>query len=155
MQQQLARQSGGMSPLQQRSQEIGLGHGSIAISQGPWIKQNAACSLIEQVKMICIKEKELYQVMNMLKMHNMIYKGLVWLERSDIVDVQKRITLLSKEIRNIQTGQITEVLDHALTPPTKIYTNEFTCAFQEIVDTYGIPSYQEINPGVFTVVSFP
>ncbi len=27
--------------------------------------------------------------------------------------------------------------------------------FQEIVNTYGIPSYKEANPGVFTMVSFP
>lgn len=27
--------------------------------------------------------------------------------------------------------------------------------FQEIVNTYGIPNYKEVNPTVFTVVTFP
>lgn len=27
--------------------------------------------------------------------------------------------------------------------------------FQEIVDTYGVPSYKEINPAVYTQVTFP
>jgi len=33
--------------------------------------------------------------------------------------------------------------------------NEFMVAFQEIVNTYGIPNYKEVNPAVFTAVSFP
>jgi V-type H+-transporting ATPase subunit a len=33
--------------------------------------------------------------------------------------------------------------------------NEFTWAFHEIVVTYGIPSYKEINPTVFNMVTFP
>lgn len=42
-----------------------------------------------------------------------------------------------------------------LTKPTYFKTNEFTAVFQEIVDTYGVPSYKEVNPAVFTCVSFP
>lgn len=34
-------------------------------------------------------------------------------------------------------------------------TNEFTAVFQEIVDTYGVPSYKEVNPAVFACVTFP
>jgi V-type H+-transporting ATPase subunit a len=34
-------------------------------------------------------------------------------------------------------------------------TNEFTTVFQEIINTYGIPSYKEANPTVFTCVTFP
>jgi V-type H+-transporting ATPase subunit a len=32
---------------------------------------------------------------------------------------------------------------------------KFTWAFQELVSTYGIPRYGEINPAVFTIVTFP
>lgn len=34
-------------------------------------------------------------------------------------------------------------------------TNEFTAVFQEIVNTYGVPSYKEANPAVFACVTFP
>lgn len=40
-------------------------------------------------------------------------------------------------------------------PPTYFKTNTFTATFQAIVDTYGVPRYKEINPGLFTIISFP
>lgn len=42
-----------------------------------------------------------------------------------------------------------------LTKPTYFKTNEFTAVFQEIVNTYGVPSYKEVNPAVFTCISYP
>lgn len=45
--------------------------------------------------------------------------------------------------------------NHTIKPPTYIKSNEFSYVFQEIVNTYGIPMYKEINPAVFAMVTFP
>ena len=42
-----------------------------------------------------------------------------------------------------------------ISPPTYIITNEFTFSFQVIVDLFDVPKYKEMNPALFTCVTFP
>jgi V-type H+-transporting ATPase subunit a len=41
------------------------------------------------------------------------------------------------------------------TPPTYFKTNKYTGTFQGIVNTYGVPKYQEANPAIVTLITFP
>jgi len=73
------------------------------------------------------------------------------------------LTLLSQALTQaVQQSQakqaVIQVFDHPpnhATPPTYFKMTMFTSSFQGIVDTYGTPRYKEINPGVFTIISFP
>ena len=42
-----------------------------------------------------------------------------------------------------------------LNPPTYFVTNEFTEVSQQIINTYGIPTYGEVNPAIIANVTFP
>ena len=52
-------------------------------------------------------------------------------------------------------SETVETLVEELDPPTSFSSNIFLKQFQNIVDTYGVPSYKEVNPAVFTAVTFP
>lgn len=102
------------------------------------------------------KEKAVYDTLNMLNF-DVTKKCLVgegWcpiFAKSQIKDCLQRATLHS----NSQVGIIFHEMDTIESPPTYFRTDKFTNAFQEIVDAYGVARYQEANPAVYSVVTFP
>ncbi|OWM80297.1 hypothetical protein CDL15_Pgr019577 [Punica granatum] len=110
----------------------------------------------EQWNQLVRKEKAIYHTLNMLSL-DVTKKCLVsegWcpvFATKQIQDALQRAAFDS----NAQVGAIIQVLQTKEMPPTYFQTNKFTSAFQEIVDAYGVAKYQEANPGVYTIVTFP
>ncbi|KAI5673176.1 hypothetical protein M9H77_13540 [Catharanthus roseus] len=102
------------------------------------------------------REKSIYHTLNMLSI-DVTKKCLVaegWSPTSAAKQVQDALQRATHD-SNSQVGAIFRVLHTREAPPTYFQTNKFTSAFQEIVDAYGVAKYQEANPGVFTIVTFP
>eukprot|EP00727_Mastigamoeba_balamuthi_P002183 m51a1_g11962 putative vacuolar proton atpase 100-kda subunit (822) ;mRNA; f:798456-801754 len=102
------------------------------------------------------KEKSIYNVMNSFNYDVgracLIAEGWVPCKhREAVTDALDRATRRSGAtapsiMNTVQTKEV---------PPTYFETNKLTSAFQSIVDAYGVADYQEVNPAVFSVITFP
>nr|AAD21487.2 putative vacuolar proton-ATPase subunit [Arabidopsis thaliana] len=102
------------------------------------------------------REKAVYDTLNMLNF-DVTKKCLVgegWcptFAKTQIHEVLQRATFDSSS----QVGVIFHVMQAVESPPTYFRTNKLTNAFQEIIDAYGVARYQEANPAVYSVVTYP
>ncbi|KAL1827025.1 hypothetical protein ACET3Z_005437 [Daucus carota] len=102
------------------------------------------------------REKAVFDTLNMLNF-DVTKKCLVgegWcpiFAKAQIQEALRRATFDSSS----QVGIIFHAMDALEAPPTYFRTNSFTNAYQEIVDAYGVARYQEANPAVYTVITFP
>jgi V-type H+-transporting ATPase subunit a len=85
------------------------------------------------------------------RQHVMVAVG--WVPTSQFFNFKSLVERINS---GLSSQQVVLSEEHApRSPPTYFETNKFTSAFQAIVDTYGMPRYQEVNPGLFTIVTFP
>ena len=109
---------------------------------------------IKIYEMYIKKEMLVYKTMNKMALEEKLVHGIFWSNLNLQQAHDKILDIQSKH--RIEGLKIEEITDKSkLAPPTKIYTNEFIGVFQTIVNTYGIPGYKEVNPALFTIVTFP
>ncbi|KAJ2781422.1 H(+)-transporting V0 sector ATPase subunit a [Coemansia javaensis] len=102
------------------------------------------------------KEKAIYHTLNLFNYdanrNCLIAEG--WCATSDIPAIQSALHLATEDAgSNVPT--VLQELRTTKEPPTFIRTNKFTDGFQNIVDAYGVPKAGEVNPGLFTCITFP
>ncbi|XP_034487585.1 V-type proton ATPase 116 kDa subunit a-like [Drosophila innubila] len=102
------------------------------------------------------KMKAIYHTLNMFNV-DLGAKCLIgecWVPTRELEDVE---TVLAEA--SIALGStiptIFNILETKKTPPTYFRTNKFTYGFQVLIDAYGVASYREVNPGLYTCISFP
>ncbi len=113
---------------------------------------NSNVSKLAFQKFYIEKEKALYATMDLFNLDRSFLAGLCWCPVQQVTAITEA---LAREVAKGHNTKFKRVEEHTLVPPTYLQVNEFTGPFQEIVSTYGTPTYQEVNPAFFTTITFP
>ena len=102
------------------------------------------------------QQKIIYTNLGKCILRDNFIDGKIWIPKNKFELVQQTLNNLFKDKENKINASLLDIdNDKNSSPPTLIIVNEFTSIPQLIVDTYGIPRYKEINPGYFTIITFP
>jgi len=102
------------------------------------------------------REKAVYHTLNMFKSDiSNVLRSRAWILKNHVGKAKVAIARAHASLNTTSTAMFEKVPDQWPVCPTHFITNKYTVAFQDFVDTYGIPRYQEINPALFTAATFP
>ncbi|XP_055850494.1 V-type proton ATPase 116 kDa subunit a 1-like [Episyrphus balteatus] len=102
------------------------------------------------------KMKAIYYTLNLfnIDVSQKCMIGECWVPTRDLKIVQDALARGSAAVGNSITSFL-NVIESNESPPTYNRTNKFTQGFQNLIDAYGIASYREINPALYTIITFP
>ncbi|KAG7476386.1 hypothetical protein MATL_G00082330 [Megalops atlanticus] len=112
----------------------------------------SVCTWVIQVK----KMKAIYHILNLCSFDvtNKCLIAEVWCPINDLASLRRALEEGSRKSGATIPSFVNRIPSSG-TPPTLLRTNKFTSGFQNIVDAYGVGSYREVNPGPYTIVTFP
>ncbi|EDW80571.1 uncharacterized protein Dwil_GK11491 [Drosophila willistoni] len=102
------------------------------------------------------KMKAIYHVLNLFNVDlgSKCLIGEAWVPKRDLELVEVALAEGSAAVGSTIPSFI-NVLETKKEPPTYFRTNKFTRGFQNLIDAYGIANYREVNPGLYTCITFP
>eukprot|EP00529_Nitzschia_sp_RCC80_P004738 CAMPEP_0113505270 /NCGR_PEP_ID=MMETSP0014_2-20120614/35213_1 /TAXON_ID=2857 /ORGANISM="Nitzschia sp." /LENGTH=911 /DNA_ID=CAMNT_0000400543 /DNA_START=18 /DNA_END=2753 /DNA_ORIENTATION=+ /assembly_acc=CAM_ASM_000159 len=103
-----------------------------------------------------LKEKTVYHTLNTFKADvSGMLRGEGWVVAESFMEVKEAVEKAHANMDLAMPSMVDHLPQPWPTPPTYFATNKFTYAYQEFVNTYGIPRYREANPALFTAATFP
>ena len=120
------------------------------------IGENGIPGKYDLYKLYFLQEKLLFINLNKCILRGNFLDGEVWIPEEKFSLVQNILLKISNNNQNKLTAILDDIIDNnSVIPPTYFKLNDFTAPFQMIVSEYGVPRYREINPGLFTIITFP
>ncbi|KHJ94856.1 hypothetical protein OESDEN_05206, partial [Oesophagostomum dentatum] len=98
-------------------------------------------------------QKAIYNILNMFTVDtNGFLAAECWIPENEMDTVHAALQDGLKE-SGCDVAPILNEMAKQTAPPTFHRTNKFTSVFQSIVDSYGVASYREVNPGLFFILN--
>ncbi|XP_071443370.1 V-type proton ATPase 116 kDa subunit a 1-like [Hetaerina americana] len=102
------------------------------------------------------KLKAIYHTLNMFNVDvtNKCFIGQCWVPKIFLQQVKDILATKSKDSGS-SVPSFLSVITTSEVPPTYHRTNKFTKAFQIVINAYGMASYRELNPALYSTITFP
>ncbi|NXX44222.1 VPP2 ATPase, partial [Tricholaema leucomelas] len=102
------------------------------------------------------KMKAIYHVLNLCSFDvtNKCLIAEAWCPVADLQNLRHALEEGSRK-SGATISSFMNTISTTQPPPTLIRTNKFTSGFQNIVDAYGVGNYGEVNPALYTIITFP
>ncbi|KAL5276128.1 unc-32.2 family protein [Megaselia abdita] len=103
-----------------------------------------------------VKMKAIYHAMNNFNtdLTNKCLVGEAWTSKRDI-EIVRECILQGSIASGCSVHSFMNLIETDEEPPTLNRTNKFTYGFQMLIDSYGVSSYREVNPALYTIITFP
>ena len=118
------------------------------------LNRNPYLSLYSLYRTFFKREKLIYINLNKCIYEGYFIIGEVWIPKKNYQTILDTFRIISENNQNYLTPSFDDLTNENI-PPTFFEVNDFIYPFQELANTYGIPRYKEVNPGLFNIISFP
>jgi len=143
--------------LSANAQELNDSHTVLVKNQDTRFRMcQMLANCIEEWTWKVVKEKAIYHSLNMFKADvSGMLRGEGWIISSQLVSARAAVAEAHSSMDLAMPSLLQPAPKPWPSPPTHFETNSFTYAYQEFVNTYGVPRYREANPALFTAATFP
>uniref|UniRef100_A0A1B6G1W2 V-type proton ATPase subunit a n=1 Tax=Cuerna arida TaxID=1464854 RepID=A0A1B6G1W2_9HEMI len=102
------------------------------------------------------KMKAVYHTLNMFNMDvsRKCLIGECWVPVKEINKVQAAL-IEGGKVSGSSIASFLNILHTHEEPPTHFRANKFTYGFHALIEAYGVATYREVNPGLYTIITFP
>jgi len=101
------------------------------------------------------QQKIIYNNLNKCIIRDSFIDAEIWIRKNKLSILKNYLNKSSTKNDMVLSASIIDLQPCHMIPPTFLQTNDLIKPFQEIINTFSIPNYREINPACFSVVTFP